>query len=261
MPAADIINAGPGGDGADEFVQRYLGVPEGYAVPRAGPTPGGGELLIEPRFVSGDEYTPGWGGTEDVARMQQKLDRTGLYKKGDRYRLGVWDEVDATAYSRLLSFANQQGYDEEDAFRKMGELSPEEYEAMFGKGTSRSRGTGDVGGGSIARGLINQRMSEDDLRYLAQRTARKSLGRSLSDEELGQFSGAYTQMISAATQREASASALAESGQNATYQAATSPEVFLEQQAQKTDPTAFEARRQVGALRAIGGMLGELGKG
>jgi hypothetical protein len=257
MAASDIVAAGP--EGGDEFVARYLGVPEGYAVPRAGPTPGGEQLMIPPRYVEGDEYTPGWSGTEDVARMQQKLDRTGLYRKGDKYRLGVWDEIDATAYSRLLAFANQQGYDEEDAFRTMGELSPQQYEEMFGKGSSGGRGTGRVGGEDVPRGLINQRMSEDDLRYLADRTARKSLGRSLSPDELANFSGAYTQMISGATAREAAAVAQAEGGANATYAAATSPEVFAEQQAQRMDPTAFEARRQVGALRAIGGMLGELG--
>jgi hypothetical protein len=260
-PAA-IIAAGPQG-GDDDIVQRYLGVPTGYA---AEPATGG---PVAPRYTEADLYRPESLGTEDKARLQQMLDRSGLYQKGQKYRLGVWDESDIDAYTRLLAFANRGGYTDREALDRIGQLTPTEYDEMYGKGAwARSSGAGLKGvAGPGAKpdkadaGITNQRMSEDDLRYLADRTARKSLGRSLTPDELGRFSGAYTQMISGATAREAAATAQAEAGANVTYTGATSPEVFAEQQAQRTDPTAFEARRQVGALRAIGGMLGELGGG
>lgn len=279
MSAADAIAAGPGAN-ADEFVQRYLGVPEGYVAMRPGPDYGrptgralpgdvravdeAGPIAVAPRYTEADLYAPEGQGAEDIARLQQTLDRSGLYLKGQKYILGRWDDTSILAYQRLLEFANRGGYDEQTALARIGELTPDEYDALYGKGAYARRAGKKVGQivgdeADIPRGTINQRMSEDDLRYLAQRTARKSLGRTLTDDELGRFSGAYTQMLNAATQRESAAMAAAEGGANATYAAATSPEVFAEQQAQRLDPTAFEARRQVGALRAIGNMLGELG--
>ena len=286
MPtAAELAAMGPGGAGAEEFVQRYLGVPEGYAAQRPTYAPGRptgrpmagdvrqvdlrnqGPTMVAPRYTEANLYEPEGMSPEDIARLQQTLDRTGLFVKGQKYVLGRWDDVSIDAYQRLLEFANRGGYDERQALQRMGELTPDEYDELYGKGAyarSSSRRVGQVVGGTpedVPRGTVNQRMSEDDLRYLANRTARKSLGRSLSDDELSRVSGAYSAMLNQATQREAAAIGQAEAGANVTYASATSPEVFAEQQAQKLDPTAFEARRQVGALRAIGSMLGELGGG
>src|SRR5688572_27560047 len=188
-----IIAAGPGG-GDEDIVQRYLGVPTGYAAVQQ--QPAGPARQVAPLYADGSQYEPGGGSPEDIARLQQILDRTGLYGKGEKYRLGVWDDTSVTAYERLLYFANQQGYDAPTALKRIGELSPEDYDELDGKGAwARSSGTGlrGVGGPGakedIPRGTINQRMSEDDLRYLADRTARKSLGRSLSPDELNNFSG------------------------------------------------------------------------
>lgn len=265
---ADIIAAGPAG--GDELVEKYLGVPKGYkAYPGADAGDAGNiitNLGVTPKYAEGAQFEPGGQSPEDVARLQQLLDRSGLYQKSDTYRLGVWDDNSVTAYTRLLYFANQQGYDADVALKRIGELTPEEYDQLYGKGAwARSSKTGlkQVGGpGSAADvdpGSITQGLSADDLRYLADRTARKSLGRKLNEDELNRFSGAYSQMLSDANARKASAQQAAAGGTNVTYAGATSADVFAEQQAQKLDPTAFEARRQVGALRAIGGMLGQMG--
>lgn len=272
MRAADAIAAGPDSSDADDLIVQYLGVPKGYVAerpaagpvgPKSGPPPA---AQVAPRYTEADLYSPEAMSTEDKARLQQSMDRAGLFRGTDKYRLGNWDETSIGAYTRLLAFANRGGYDQQEALGAIGTLTPDQYDALYGKGAyarSSNKKVGDIAGAGteedVKAGVINQRLSEDDLRYLAKRTARKSLGRTLTDDELNTFSGAYTQMQNAALGREAAANAATQGGANVTYAGATSNEVFAEQQAQKLDPTAFEARRQVGALRAVGGMLGELG--
>lgn len=262
-----LIAAGPGGGAED--VEDFLGVPSGYTVPRRvqGPTPGGGLLPQEvaPRYTVADLYTPGGLSPEDQARFQQTMDRHGLFQKGDKYVLGRWDETTQAAYGRLLKFANQQGYSQEEALVRMGELTPEEYDEMYGKGAWAKSSTGKIGGvtgpsGADARqGAITQGMSNDDLRYLADRTARSGLGRKLSPDELNRFSGAYQSMLAQANARQAAAQTQAEGGADVTYAGPTDPEAFATAQLEKLDPVAFKARKQLDAFKAISDMLGGLG--
>lgn len=266
----DLIAAGPGG-GGEESVEAFLGVPEGYAAPRRvqGPTPGGGLLPQEvaPRYTVADIFEPGGASPEDQARLQQVMDRHGLFQKGDKYVLGRWDETTQQAYKRLLSFANQQGYSREEALVRMGELTPEEYDEMYGKGAWAKSSTGKVGGvtgpsgGDVRQGSVTQGMSNEDLRYLADRTARSGLGRKLSADELNRFSGAYQSMLNQANARQAAAQTQAEGGADVTYAGPTDPEAFATGQLEKLDPVAFAARKQLDAFKVISEALAGPGFG
>lgn len=253
-----LITAGP--QVIEEDDTSYLGVPQGYVAPRQGqPQP------VMARYTVADVYTPGGMSPEDQARLQQTLDRHGLFQKGDTYILGRWDETTQDAYARLLKFANQQGYTQDEALVRMGQLSPEEYDQLYGKGAWAKSSSGRIGGvtgpgtGSQRQGAITQGMSNDDLRYLADRTARSSLGRKLTDDELGRFSGAYQAMLAQANQRQANAQDIAASGTDITYAGPTDPEAFATAQLEKLDPVAFNARKQLDAFKAISDMLGGLG--
>lgn len=266
----DVIAAGPGG-GDSEIVKRYLGVPEGYqAFPGAGAGDAGNivtNLGVSPRYSEGEQFAPGGNSPEDIARLQQQLDRAGLFTKSDKYRLGVWDDTSTDAYTRLLHFANQQGYDAPNALKKIGELSPDEYDALYGKGSyarSTTREGGVTGPGTeadVARGTITQAMSAEDLSYLADRTARQTLGRKLTADELGRFTGSYQAMLNAAVAREGAAQDQAEGGANVTYAGPTDPAAFADAQAQKIDPTAYQAHKSLDAFKTISSMLGGIGGG
>lgn len=256
-----LIAQGPMAAEVDET--RYLDVPTGYVAARGGTTP------TMPRYSEADLYAPGGMAPEDQARLQQTLDRAGLFNKGDKYVLGRWDETTQGAYRRLLGFANQQGYNQEEALQRIGTLSPEEYDAMYGKGAWAKSSSGKVGGatgpgvgGDVRQGVTTQVMSNDDLRYLADRTARSSLGRKLSQEELDRFSNSYQSMLAQANQRQAAAQAQAEGGANVTYAGPTDPEAFATAQAEKLDPVAFAARKQLDAFKTISqAMAGPFGGG
>jgi hypothetical protein len=257
-----LIAAGP--TVSEESVEDYLGVPTGYVAPRQGqPQP------VAPRYRAEDIYTPGGMSPEEQARLQQTLDRHGLFQKGDTYVLGRWDETTQTAYKRLLNFANQQGYTQDEALTRMGALSPEEYDQMYGKGAWAKSSTGRIGGvtgpgtgGAERQGSITQGMSNEDLRYLADRTARTSLGRKLTADELSRFSGAYQSMLNQANQRAAGAQAQADAGADVTYAGPTDPEAFASAQLEKLDPVAFGARKQLDAFKVISQALaGPFGQG
>lgn len=271
MPSlAEVIAAGPQ-SGGEEFVSRYLGVPEGYVATRQTEDPER-PAMIAPRYAEGEQYQPGGLSVEDRARLQQQLDRSGMFRKGEKYRLGVWDDATTDAYGRLLQFANQQGYDAPEALKVIGTLTPEEYDSLYGKGAYSASSSGKVnslagpgvGPGAAADvrpGVITQGMSGEDLRFLADRTARKQLGRKLAPDELERFSGAYQSMLAQANQRQAAAGVAAEGGANVTYSGPTDPEAFATGQLEKLDPVAAGARKQLDAFKAISGMLGGIGGG
>lgn len=255
----DLIAAGPGGGEEEEEPSKFLGVPEGYVSEQMRGIPeGGAPTLVAPRYTEADLYAPGGGDPVEQARLQQMLDNAGLFKKGEKYVLGRWDDATISAYGRLLKFANRQGYDAPTALKAMGTLSPEEYAETYGEeGGPRSGSTPKT----PKPGAITQGNSIEDLRYLADRTARKSLGRKLAPDELERFTGAYQSMLAEANARQAGAQAQAAAGANVTYAGPTDPEAFATAELERLDPVAFGARKQLDAFKTISGMLGGIGGG
>lgn len=230
----------------------YLGVPKGYIAQRpdiqgpVGPNPGQDPTQVKPRYEEGAQYDPNGYSPEIRAQMQTQMDAAGLFDKGDRIKIGVWDDTSVAAYTKLLQFANQGGRSVPEALKELGTLSAAER---------AERGLGGVGqagaGGKSARNpLVVSLSNPQDLRTLVDRTARKTLGRAPSEKEMTTFVSAYQQMQAQQQQAEYAAT---ETG--GTVVAAPDPSVFAEKQAEAMDPVAAEAARQVSVMKTISGAL------
>jgi hypothetical protein len=230
MASDDLLASGPP-VGEEEDSEKFLGVPKGYRAERPAPPPtaldvrGAGESLsISPLYREGEQYRPGGGRPEDVARLQVRLDGAGLFKKNDRYRLGVWDETSVAAYTRLLKYSNQQGFDALTGLDALGTLTPDERDEL---------GLGRTGGGDGERApLITKVSHPEDLKAVANKTARQILGKSLSEDELAKFVSAYQGMQAAP---QGAAYGMAETGGRITE--APEADVVAEAQIRQAHPT------------------------
>lgn len=228
----------------------YLGVPEGYKAQRPdiqGPASATSDpRQIAPRYAEGSQYDPHGLSPEVRAQMQVQLDSAGLYDKGDTIRLGVWDDTTVAAYTKLLKFANQGGYDVPTALQQLGTLTAAER---------AERGLGSVGkggaGGSSRQPLVVSLSNPTDLRALVRRTAQKTLGQGISEEQMNHFVGAY-QQLERQYQQQAYEQAGAAGG---TVIEAPSVEAFAEQQVEAADPVAAEATRQVNVFKTVANAL------
>jgi hypothetical protein len=202
VPSYEELRAQPPiGADDEEGLPKLLGVPEGYAVerpaqpstarravrPEMTPAPERMPVQIPARFREGEQYRPGSLPPEAIVQLQHALDAAGLFKKGERYVLGRWDDTTISAYTRLLRFGNQQGHqDPASALRALGTLSPEERDEL---------GLGGVGGGPGGERapLVVSVDSPEDLKTIANRVARSVSGTAMTDEQLERFVASYHQ--------------------------------------------------------------------
>lgn len=239
MPSSkELLSAPPVATGSGTF----LGVPQGY---KAQTPTGPGKAPI---YAEGAQYDPNGLAIEIRAQMQAQLDAAGLYDKGDVIRVGVWDDTTVSAYTKLLKYANQGGKTVTEALKEMGTLSAAER-AERGLGP---QGKGGVGG-RATQPLVTALSSPTDLRSIADRTARKTLGRALTEQEKQRFVTAY-QALEAGAQK--TADSLEATGGTVTK--APSAEEFAVEQVEAMDPVAAEAARQVNVFKTISGHLAGL---
>lgn len=260
VPAAPSVNDLMNVDlasliGGTSSKPRPLGVPEGYvATPIAQGPPathlGQTEVRasIEPRYREGKQYEPSFLPPEDVARLQTALDTAGLYSPKSKYRLGLWEDTSIAAYVGLLEFANRSGMEAQQAMRHISKFGLPA--GMTGTGALGGGGAGSGTGGTERDPLTITLSSPDDLRAVADRTARKALGRKLSDNELSSFVSAYQQMQSSAQRQDYN---LQETG--GTVVAPPTVESFAEAKVQQLDPLAHEAKQQVNAFTKVADMI------
>lgn len=146
-----------------------LGVPEGYTVP--GPKTADvlgvsvrvpGTQMVQPRYRSGDEFTPARLPPDRIAAAQRALLSAGLIGPKTKFRVGVWDEPTRSAYKNLLEFANTYGYTEDQALEVYAQ-SPE------------VNASGITGADLPAVKLTHR----DDVRGVADTVARAVLGRNV----------------------------------------------------------------------------------
>jgi hypothetical protein len=200
MATDDLLASGPPVGDEEEDADKFMGVPKGYTANRLVPRPlgpGGPQPMgvvrgavpgvmgqVAPLYREGEQYRPGGGRPEDIARLQVQLDGAGLMKKG--YRLGVWDEESIAGYSRLLKYANQQGHDAKTALDALGTLTAEEREELGLDSRAKAE----------RAPMVISVSHPEDLKAVANKTARQILGKNLSDEELNRFVSAYQGMQS-----------------------------------------------------------------
>lgn len=208
----DAINAGPdGGAAAAQFggqqgKQRYIGVPDDYAVTRSAGTagsaanfrsaemgdtsriytPGGVPANVTPRYVTGSEYRMRSLSPERIAQLQQTLATAGLIGKKQVFRVGVWDETSAAAYRKVLAYANQGGIDEDTALAEIQYHADTGQGAlMFGDGRSADGTTG-------TQGRVQHLTPAVTLEEQVQQSAQNRLGRKLRKNEVDKFVSIYS---------------------------------------------------------------------
>lgn len=246
MPSSKELMSAPPAVTAGGTIE-YLGVPKGFQAQRDDE---GQKTLRPPMYEEGAQYKPNGYSRELQAQMQLDMDAAGLYDKGDNIRLGVWDDTTVAAYTKLLKYANQGGRDVTEAFNELGTLSAAERV---------ERGLGGIGSpgskGAAKSPLVVSLSNPNDLRTLVDRTARKTLGRAVSEKEMSKFVNAYQAME---RQEQTQADAVGETG--GTVVQAPDPSVFAEQQVEAMDPVAAEGNRQLEYMKIIaqefGGMRG-----
>jgi hypothetical protein len=258
MATPDELQAGGIPLGDEEETGGFLGVPKGYAAtrpaapstarravrPEMTPPPERMPEVIPPRYKEGDQYRLRGVAPEIRAMFQAEMDRAGLYAKGKSYVLGDWQENDSEAYAKLLKFANRYGYTDQEAITQMRTLTADER-AAAGLG-----GSGGAGGtGTTRQPLVVSLSHPDDIRNLADTTARKTLGRKLTADQLTNFVAAYQNM-----QRESQAAEYNTTSGSTT--AARDPEVFAETQIAALDPLGAEAKKEVDVFKTISAHLG-----
>lgn len=215
------IEAGPPPAAPTSSV-KFVGVPSDYVAIR----PGGD---VPPRYRSGFEFAPAAWGVEQRARLQDMLDAAGLYDPSDVYQRGVFDpEIDGVAFKRLLTYSNASGQDFESAVVEMG--------------TRQASGKGRRGGaaGAAARADVT---NADDLRILARRVAKKSIGKSLDDTQMANFVKAYQGM------------------EQSGLGGMPSAEGFMETQVEKANPKEVFARKYVEKFNVVNDLFGGGGLG
>jgi hypothetical protein len=189
--------------GGTQGKQNYIGVPDDYVaagnvIPtttfsdrtgRAGTAylPG----VAAPTYVTGSEYRMRALSPERIAALQSQLARAGLIGPKQTFRVGVWDEVSAAAYRKVLAYANQGGIDEDSALNDL------QFDAASNRGVLM-RGDGAVAGGSGSAapkapepGNVTRLTSGTSLEEQIQQAARNRLGRKLRKSEVSRFVSIY----------------------------------------------------------------------
>lgn len=200
MGVADDAKAGPGGSasssGSDDGTARPIGVPKTYAPPdRFTPSPLTQFRLGEhgsptPRppapYYDGAEYGPTVLSPEARWKLQQRMAAAGVIGPKQVFRRGVWDETTAKAFRDVLSFANQNGVEYDDAL--------DQLTARGGLG-QQVNGAGQTVGGAAAQqvkpGHQTTLTAPLDLEAQVQSAAQARLGRKLRKNEISKFISIY----------------------------------------------------------------------
>ena len=224
-----------------QSTRKPLGVPEGYTVPSRGvvradvfgvgvPVPG--TVEAPPRYYSGHEFAPATFGPERIVQLQRALASAGLIGPKTEFRLGVWDATSASAYRRLLEFANTYGYDQGQALEVYAQAPEVNAGGLAGDGS-----------GMLPRARLS---NPTDLAELVDVVAKAKIGRRVDDGFVQRFVAAYHRA-------EAEEAAGAASG--GTYTAAPDPELLAGQMLEQEAPDAAFRQKAIGVFGELAGIL------
>lgn len=245
-----IIAAGPpvvAGGGA----KKPIGVPAGFTAQRPGgatasvfgakvPVPGVG--AVQPRYFEGHEWDPATIPAEDRAQIQLTLREAGLYAKGQKFVLGVWDDSTRTAYKKLLAYANGTGQTWDQALAEYGKTG----------GAAGGMIDADTGAplGSGTGALVARTTNPSDLAASFEVIYRDRTGRRPSPGELSRMVSAY--ISGEVAQQSQAASASLTGGQVSDVM---DPKLFAKQEAEKADQAGAFRQDAIDTFRTLGNVL------
>lgn len=272
MADSDIlasIQAGPDGSEAQQFggqqgKQKYIGVPDAYAatgnvVPTktfSDRTSRSGTVYLPgattPQYVTGSEYRMRTLSPERIAALQGELAKAGLITPKQTFRVGVWDEVSAGAYRKVLAYANQGGIDENTA---LSELS---FHGSTGIGGLVHGDGSAVGAGSssLKQGHISTLTPAVTLEEQVQQSARTRLGRKLRKDEIAKFVNVYQGIEKHANSQDIAAQDAAALGSSSTVTGAPSTDVAASQFLDSNNAQEEAGVHTLGFLDVIKHMVG-----
>lgn len=260
-----MIAAAPSAAGAtDTSKQRYIGVPDNYTATRTDVGTAGSAshfaarehgdntrlytgnaqpLQVTPRYATGSEYRMRSLSPERIAALQSTLVSAGLIGKKQTFRIGVWDEVSASAYRKVLAYANQGGIDEDTA------LSELQYNGLGGLA-----GPGDQT--PIKQGRVQTVTPATTLEQQVQQTAQDRLGRKLRKDEVTKFVTLYGGIEKSYNANERAAADAADQGTDTTLTAPPSVDAAATQFMDSKYATEAAGQDTLGYLGALQQLVG-----
>lgn len=178
--------AAPAKKKSDELLEQLANLDLGTTATLS-PTVGPGEqYYTDPRYNVAappgyqpwrdiDTWGPGAFSAEEKAAIQQRLAAVGLYEN-KTYRPGIWAAEDASAFSRVLEFANAQ-------------FIADPYEAL--NAYERTVSTQSPRTAGPRAPLVTQYANPESVRMVVRDSSYKMLGRRLSDDEEARIVQAY----------------------------------------------------------------------
>lgn len=167
---------------------KYIGVPDEYfyrnPVGQLAYDPYGNPSMQyeirTPKYSQGYQYLPANLSPDKIQELQIRLEQAGLLKS---YAPGTWDATSISAYTTLLGIANAATADKEEILNRL----------IYVGGIQKADGA-DSGSG-----LGAPQITDDDIRALADKTAKGVLGRSLREDEVSGFIPAFRAAIAGGT--------------------------------------------------------------
>lgn len=250
------IEAGPPVGAAAAGGPKPIGVPAGFTAQRPRnrtanvfgvdvPLPGQELASVAPRYFDGSEWDPATIPPEDRAQLQLALREAGLFSKGQKFTLGVWDESTRGAYKRLLAFANGTGQTWNEALQEYGRTGGAGGGSMIDADTG-----GPAGLGSDRAPLVKRTTNPSELAATFEVIYRDRTGKKPSPGELSRMVNAYLSGESA--QQEALYNAGAVGG---SVSDVMDPKLFAQQQAEASDQAGAFRQDAIDTFRSLGNVL------
>lgn len=249
------IDAGPPVGAAAAGGPKPIGVPAGFTAQRpqnrtarvfgVGVRVPGQELAaVAPRYFDGNEWDPATIPPEDRAQLQLALREAGLFSKGQKFTLGVWDDSTRGAYKRLLAYANGTGQTWNEALQEYGRTGG------AGGGMIDADTGAAAGPGSDRAPLVKRTTNPSELAATFEVIYRDRTGKKPSPGELSRMVGAY--LAGESAQQEALYNAAATGG---SVSDVIDPKLFAQKQAEAADQAGAFRQDAIDTFRTLGNVL------
>jgi hypothetical protein len=192
--------------------------------------------IDRPFYTVSDTYLPNTLGPEGIFTIQQALYNAGWLDRIEQP--GQWTEASRTAFTELLTLANQQGSDWRDILQQSLDAHAMGIPDEFGGGIGTGSGGGRGGG---LQPLSIQLPNEDDVRRTVEQNVRDTINIDLGDEAYqhltDQYMGLYrdVQLRQAEAQRTA---LMAQEGGTIEFTQPPTVETFVEEKLEEEHPEA-----------------------
>lgn len=135
------------------------------------------EEEVVPKYRVGEEGRPAAWGSERIVDLQAQMVDAGVLKP-NAYQRGVWDQASETAYTKLLTTANQSGLDVDQVLSNYRQVI-----AKYGRPEDQD--------GAKKQPFVIQRRDPEALKALLGAVSGRIMGGALSPEEMDRFVTTY----------------------------------------------------------------------